>query len=81
MPGNADGTGMISAYRFHIPDPVRFQRSIRVTIEHGHANRRCDDYSSTAYWYQLEPHKPFGILPVEQRLPPPDPPGGGESPH
>ena len=62
-------TGFISWYRWHLPDPVRFARSIRVSIEHGHANRRSDDYSSTAYWYQTEPHKPFGILPVEQRIP------------
>jgi hypothetical protein len=48
---------------------VRFQRSIRVSIEHGHANRRSDDYSSTAYWYQNEPHAPFALLPVEERLP------------
>jgi hypothetical protein len=59
----------MSWYRFHLLDPVRFQRSIRVSIEHGHANRRSDDYSSTAYWYQEEPHQPFGLLPVEQRLP------------
>ena len=72
LPGDGKGQGKISAYRFHILDPVRFQKSIRVTIEHGHANRRCDDYSSTAYWYQLEPHKPFDILPVEMRLPRPD---------
>ncbi len=62
-------TGKHSWYRWHIPDPVRFQRSIRVSIEHGHANRLTHDYSSTAYWYQLEPHRPFGILPAEERLP------------
>ena len=62
-----------SLYRFHLLDPVRFEKSIRVTIEHGHANRRSDDYSSTAYWYQLEPHRPFGILPMEERLPRPGP--------
>lgn len=66
--GGACWSGKISWYRFHLADPVRFQRSIRVSIEHGHANRRCDDYSSTAYWYQTEPHRPFGLLPVEQRL-------------
>jgi hypothetical protein len=44
-----------------------------VTIEHGHANRRADDYASTAYWYQAEPHKAFPpLLPVELRLPRPD---------
>ncbi|MCJ7623629.1 MAG: DUF2961 domain-containing protein [Anaerolineaceae bacterium] len=69
MPGSRDFSGYISWYRWHLLDPVRFSRSIRVSIEHGHANRRSDDYSSTAFWYQLEPHKPFGILPVEQRLP------------
>ncbi len=68
-PGGPDFSGFISWYRWHLADPVRFTRSIRVSIEHGHANRRSDDYSSTAYWFQLEPHKPFTILPVEQRLP------------
>jgi hypothetical protein len=67
--GGATWSGKISWYRFHLLDPVRFQRSIRVSIEHGHANRRRDDYSSTAYWYQEEPHRPFGLLDVEQRLP------------
>jgi Protein of unknown function (DUF2961) len=48
---------------------VTFERSIRVTIEHGHANKRSDDFSSVAYWYQAEPHRPFSILPVGQRGP------------
>lgn len=73
LPGGPNWSGKISLYRFHIEDPVCFQRSIRVTIEHGHANRRSDDYSSTAYWYQLEPHKPFPPLPpAAARLPRPD---------
>jgi hypothetical protein len=59
-----------TVYRFHIPDPVAFRKSIRVTIEHGHANDRADYYSSVAYWYQTEPHHPFPSLPAEgQRLP------------
>jgi len=41
----------------------------RIFISHGHANRRSDDFSSTAYWYQHEQHKPFTILPPEGRLP------------
>jgi len=41
-----------------------------VSIEHGHANNFENDYSSVAYWYQLEPHAPFPqLLPVEERLP------------
>ena len=60
----------ITMYRFHIPDPIIFHKSIRVSIEHGHANDRCDDYSSVAYWYQDLPHKPFPPFPkVEDRLP------------
>jgi len=59
-----------TVFRFHIPDPVPFRKSIRVTIEHGHANDRADDYSSTAFWYQTEPHKSFPALPaVIDRLP------------
>ncbi|HEV8245521.1 MAG TPA: glycoside hydrolase family 172 protein [Polyangiaceae bacterium] len=62
--------GKNSVYRYHIEDPVFFERSIKVTIEHGHANKLSNDYSSTAYWYQAEPHQPFpAMLPVEQRLP------------
>lgn len=64
--------GKNSTYRFHIEDPIYFNRSIKVTIEHGEANLLSNDYSSTAYWYQSEPHKPFPVfLPVAQRLPRP----------
>jgi len=64
-------SGKTTFYRFHIEDPVYFRKSIKVTIEHGHNNLRSDDYSSTAYWYQTEPHKrfPAEMLPVEKRLP------------
>jgi hypothetical protein len=59
-----------TVYRYHIPDPIPFRESIRVTIEHGHANNRSDFFSSVAYWYQDEPHKPYPKLPsVEERLP------------
>ena len=64
-----DVPGCQVSYRFHIADPVRFSKSIKVTIEHGHANHLSDDWSSTAYWYQTLPSKPLTILPVEKRLP------------
>jgi hypothetical protein len=67
---NADYTGKHSQYRFHIEDPVRFERSLRFSIEHGHANDKQGDWSSTAYWYQTEPHRAFpALLSVEERLP------------
>jgi hypothetical protein len=55
-----------------------FQKSIRVTIEHGHANNLSNDYSSAAYWYQTEPHAPFPPMPpADERLPRPDGDTGG----
>jgi hypothetical protein len=65
LPGGDNWSGQISLYRFHIEDPMPFERSIRVSIEHGHANKRSDDYSSVAYWYQEEPHVPFDLDPDE----------------
>ena len=68
--GRDNWKGKISYYRYHILDPIMFTKSIRVTIEHGHNNNRSDDWSSTAYWYQTEPHKPFAKLPqLKDRLP------------
>ena len=61
--------GKWSLYRFHVEEPIYFQKSIRVTFEHGHNNDQANDWSSVAYWYQLEPHKDLPALPdVEQRL-------------
>ena len=61
-----DWTGKWTVYRFHIEDPIPFKKSIRVSIEHGHANNRDDTWTSTAYWYQTEPHKKQP--PIEDRL-------------
>ncbi len=54
-----DSLGRISAYRFHILDPIPFKKSINFTIEHGFNNTEVADYSSTVYWYQVEPHVKF----------------------
>jgi len=59
-----------SVYRFHLDSPIPFTKSLKATIEHGHANHRSDNYSSVAYWYQTEPHAAFPALPpVDQRIP------------
>jgi len=66
----ADFGGKNLMYRFYVNDPVRFKKSIRVTVEHGHDNNFDNDYTSTAFWYQKEPHKAFPPLPSAQdRLP------------
>jgi len=57
-------------YRWHIDGPLNFQKSIRMTIEHGSGNDRSDNFYSVAYWYQTEPHAQFPALPpTEERLP------------
>ena len=63
----ADGTGVgarLSAYRWHVVDPVPFTRALRLDIEHrGWTYRpdgavrsafeeRADLFSSVAFWYQ-----------------------------
>ncbi|MBE5817453.1 MAG: DUF2961 domain-containing protein [Clostridiales bacterium] len=66
--------GKVSVYRFHVADAIPFEKNIRVSMEHGHANDRNDDWACCTYWYQTEPHSPLSfekMLPVEQRMPRP----------
>ncbi|GAA5198136.1 DUF2961 domain-containing protein [Rugosimonospora acidiphila] len=48
-------------YRWHLPDPVRFQEDLRVTVQAlgWRSGRRYlplhDDIASTAWWYQRDP--------------------------
>ena len=59
-----------TAYRWHVPDPVPFQKSLRFLIEQGNGEppfRSGNYYYSVAYWYQTEPHSPFPPLPSVQR--------------
>lgn len=49
----------VSAYRFHFPDTISFQKDIKVAINHGELNQVDADYQSVAYWYQREPHDNF----------------------
>jgi len=58
--------GRYCLYRWHTESPITFEKSIRVTIEHGHANHRSDNFYSTAFWYQTEPHAEFPALPKPQ---------------
>jgi hypothetical protein len=62
--------GRYCLYRWHIESPIAFEESIRVTIEHGTANNRSDNFYSTAYWYQTEPHAAYPALPAPpERVP------------
>jgi hypothetical protein len=69
-------------YRWHIPDPIRFDKDLRVTIQNigwdgvskatpygnGRYKALHDSFASVAYWYQQEPHAAFPHLPDEETL-------------
>lgn len=46
--------GRTHLYRFHITDPLFFNKDFKFTIEHGHNNVLALDLASVAYWYQSE---------------------------
>jgi D-arabinan exo alpha-(1,3)/(1,5)-arabinofuranosidase (non-reducing end) len=68
---NAERTGgRYCCYRWHGDNPVTFERSLKHTMEHGHANDRGDNFFSAAYWYQAAPFTDFPALPpVADRIP------------
>ena len=66
MNGGDDRGAKWMVYRFHPESPIVFQKDIKVTIEHGHANHRSDNFYTVGYWYQTEPHK---ALAVGDRIP------------
>jgi len=61
-------------YRWHIADPIRFERDLRVTIQAlgwrsgGRYLPLQDDIASVAYWYQRLPTAPFPALPTRDAL-------------
>ncbi|PSR55571.1 hypothetical protein AHMF7605_19700 [Adhaeribacter arboris] len=61
-------------YRWHISDPIRFEKDLRVTIQalgwrgEGKYLPLMDDIASVVYWYQAEPHNTFPKLPSRDEL-------------
>ena len=61
-------------YRWHVMDPIRFQKDIKITMQalgwrlEGRYLPLQDDISSTTFWYQTEPHAPFPQLPDRNGL-------------
>jgi len=61
-------------YRWHILDPVRFKKDLKITIQDlgwrsgGKFLPQMDDISSVAFWYQTEPHAKFPGLPIRDFL-------------
>jgi len=61
--------GYQSSYVFHLENPVRFRKDIKVTIEHGHGNHLANEMSSVAYWYASRPAGAARVPAVTKRLP------------
>lgn len=61
-------------YRWHIKDPIRFDKDLKVTIQDlgwrdgGRYLPLQDDIATTVFWYQTEPHNPFPPLPDKDHL-------------
>ncbi len=61
-------------YRWHIVDPIRFEKDLKVTMQDlgwRHGGRylpQKSDISSVVFWYQSEPHATFPKLPSWQDL-------------
>ncbi|HUU28021.1 MAG TPA: glycoside hydrolase family 172 protein [archaeon] len=72
--GVYDSQQRFGLYRWHIMDPVRFEKDLKVTIQalgwrrDGRYLPLQDDIASVAYWYQAEPHAPFPKLPDKDYL-------------
>jgi len=72
--GMYDSQQRFGLYRWHINDPVRFDKDLRVTIQDlgwrsgGRYLQQQSDISSVVYWYQSEPHNPFPELPSKDEL-------------
>jgi len=63
--------GRTHLYRFHITDPMFFDKAFKFTIEHGHNNVLTLDLASVAYWYQDQAVAVPAIPDKEARRPKP----------
>ncbi len=59
--------GYQTSYVHHLENPVRFEKEIKVTIEHGHANHLGNEMASVAYWYGDKPAAALALPPVAKR--------------
>jgi hypothetical protein len=72
--GHYDMAQRFGLYRWHITDPIRFEKDLRVTIQAlgwrdgGRYLPLKDDIASTVFWYQTEPHNAFPKLPTKDEL-------------
>ena len=69
-----DSQQRFGLYRWHIADPIRFERDLKVSIQAlgGQSGGRylplSDDIASVAFWHQTEPHQEFPLLLARDEL-------------
>jgi hypothetical protein len=59
-------TNFISMYRWHIPDPINWEKECRITIQQIGFRplfERQDDWSTATFWYEPIPSAPLPALP------------------
>jgi hypothetical protein len=72
--GSYQSNQRFGLYRWHITDPIRFKKDLKVTIQAlgwrsgGRYLPLQDDIASVAFWYQAEPHNTFPELPEKEEL-------------
>lgn len=72
--GHYDVSQRFGLYRWHITDPIRFEKDLKVTIQAlgwrdgGRYLPLQDDIASTVFWYQAEPHVTFPKLLSKDQL-------------
>jgi Protein of unknown function (DUF2961) len=72
--GHYEVSQRFGLYRWHVTDPIRFEKDLRVTIQAlgwrdgGLYLPLQDDIASTVFWYQAEPHTSFPALPAKEKL-------------
>jgi hypothetical protein len=61
-------------YRWHIMDPIRFEKDLKITIQDlgwrqgGRYLAQHSDIASTCFWYQIDPHNSFPKIPGWREL-------------
>ncbi|MBZ5859524.1 glycoside hydrolase family 172 protein [Flavihumibacter profundi] len=72
--GHYDVSQRFGMYRWHITDPIRFEKDLKVTIQAlgwrsgGRYLPLQDDIASVVFWYQTEPHTSFPKFPSKDEL-------------
>jgi hypothetical protein len=72
--GNYRSQQRFGLYRWHIMDPIRFEKELKITIQdlgwrdNGRYLAQHSDINSVVYWYQTEPHNSFPKFPSKADL-------------